>query len=206
MKNNEVIKYLDELIPNPKCELNYNKDYELVIAVMLSAQTTDKRVNEVTKVLFNKYKDLDELSNANIEDIKNIIKPLGTYNIKAINVIEIAKSLNKIGYVPNDYNYLESLKGVGRKTTNVVLSELFDEPYIAVDTHVFRVSKRLGFANNNDDVLTVEKKLNKIFKEYNKKKIHHQLLLFGRYYCKAINPKCDNCKLKSICKYKKNLS
>lgn len=203
MRNNDIISYLDELIKNPKCELNYNKDYELVIAVMLSAQTTDKRVNEVTKVLFNKYKSLNELASADINDIKEIIKPLGTYNIKAINVIEISKELNKIGYVPNDYNYLVSLKGVGRKTTNVILSELFDEPYIAVDTHVSRVSKRLGLANNNDDVLIVEKKLMKAFKDHNKKKIHHQLLLFGRYYCKAINPLCDNCKLKGICKYKK---
>ena len=203
MKNNDIISYLDELIDNPKCELNYNKDYELVIAVMLSAQTTDKRVNEVTKVLFNKYKSLNELASADINDIKKIIKPLGTYNIKAINVIEISKELNKIGYVPNDYNYLVSLKGVGRKTTNVILSELFDEPYIAVDTHVSRVSKRLGLASNKDDVLIVEKKLMKLFKDHNKKKIHHQLLLFGRYYCKAINPLCDNCKLKGICKYKK---
>ena len=203
MRNNDIISYLDELIKNPKCELNYNKDYELVIAVMLSAQTTDKRVNEVTKVLFNKYKSLNELASADINDIKEIIKPLGTYNIKAINVIEISKELNKIGYVPNDYNYLVSLKGVGRKTTNVILSELFDEPYIAVDTHVSRVSKRLGLASNKDDVLIVEKKLMKRFKDYNKKKIHHQLLLFGRYYCKAINPLCDNCKLKGICKYKK---
>ena len=203
MRNNDIISYLDELIKDPKCELNYNKDYELVIAVMLSAQTTDKRVNEVTKVLFNKYKSLNELASADINDIKEIIKPLGTYNIKAINVIEISKELNKIGYVPNDYNYLVSLKGVGRKTTNVILSELFDEPYIAVDTHVSRVSKRLGLAGNKDDVLIVEKKLMKRFKDYNKKKIHHQLLLFGRYYCKAINPLCDNCKLKGICKYKK---
>ena len=203
MRNNDIISYLDELIKNPKCELNYNKDYELVIAVMLSAQTTDKRVNEVTKVLFNKYKSLNELASADINDIKEIIKPLGTYNIKAINVIEISKELNKIGYVPNDYNYLVSLKGVGRKTTNVILSELFDEPYIAVDTHVSRVSKRLGLASNKDDVLIVEKKLMKTFKDHNKKKIHHQLLLFGRYYCKAINPSCDNCKLKGICNYKK---
>ena len=203
MRNNDIISYLDELIKDPKCELNYNKDYELVIAVMLSAQTTDKRVNEVTKVLFNKYKSLNELASADINDIKEIIKPLGTYNIKAINVIEISKELNKIGYVPNDYNYLVSLKGVGRKTTNVILSELFDEPYIAVDTHVSRVSKRLGLAGNKDDVLIVEKKLMKRFKDHNKKKIHHQLLLFGRYYCKAINPLCDNCKLKGICKYKK---
>ena len=206
MKTNEIITYLDEIIVDPKCELNYNKDYELLIAVMLSAQTTDKRVNEVTSVLFNKYKNLKELSNANVEDIIDIIRSIGTFNKKASNVIEIAKSLldNYDGVVPNNRAYLESLPGVGRKTTNVVLSELFNEPYIAVDTHIKRVSYRLGLSKENDDVLVVEKKLTKLFKEYNARKIHHQLLLFGRYYCKAIKPECSNCKLKKICKKKTN--
>ena len=206
MKTNEIITYLDEIIVDPKCELNYNKDYELLIAVMLSAQTTDKRVNEVTSVLFNKYKNLKELSNANVEDIIDIIRSIGTFNKKASNVIEIAKSLldNYDGVVPNNRAYLESLPGVGRKTTNVVLSELFNEPYIAVDTHIKRVSYRLGLSKENDDVLVVEKKLTKLFKEYNARKIHHQLLLFGRYYCKAIKPECSNCKLKNICKKKTN--
>ena len=147
MKNNEIIEYLDEIIVNPKCELNYNKDYELLIAVMLSAQTTDKRVNEVTKVLFDRYDNLEKLSKANINDIINIIKSIGTFNKKASNVIEISKSLlnDYKGVVPNNREYLESLPGVGRKTTNVVLSELFDEPFIAVDTHIKRVSYRLGF-------------------------------------------------------------
>ena len=201
----KIIDYLDTIIPNPKCELNYNKDYELLIAVMLSAQTTDKRVNEVTKVLFSKYDNLEKLSNADINDVINIIKSIGTFNKKANNVIEISKSLlkNKNGIVPNDREYLESLPGVGRKTTNVVLSELFDEPFIAVDTHIKRVSVRLNLASKSDDVLKIEKKLTKKFKDYNSKRIHHQLLLFGRYYCKAINPNCKNCKLKDICKYEK---
>ena len=204
MKTKEIINYLDEIIVDPKCELNYNKDYELLIAVMLSAQTTDKRVNEVTSVLFNKYKNLKELSNANVEDIIDIIRSIGTFNKKASNVIEIAKSLldNYDGMVPNNRAYLESLPGVGRKTTNVVLSELFDEPYIAVDTHIKRVSYRLGLSKETDDVLVVEKKLTKLFKEYNARKVHHQLVLFGRYYCKAIKPECSSCKLKNICKKK----
>ena len=201
-----IINYLDEIIVNPKCELNYNKDYELLIAVMLSAQTTDKGVNGVTKVLFNNYDSIKKLSEANIEDVKNIIKPIGTYNKKASNIIEISKKLcnDYNGVVPNNRAYLESLPGVGRKTTNVVLSELFGEQCIAVDTHVKRVSYRLGFVDKNDDVLVVEKKLENIFKKYNAKKIHHQLLLFGRYYCKAKNPRCDICKLKNICIEKKN--
>lgn len=197
---NRIFDYLDELIPNPKCELNYNKDYELLIAVMLSAQTTDKRVNEVTSILFKKYDSIKKLSEANIEDIKKIIKPIGTFNKKAINVIEIAKSLLNIGYVPNDYNYLLSLPGVGRKTTNLVLSTIYNEPYIAVDTHVSRVSIRLGLANKFDDVLKIEQKLYKKIPKERLNRSHHQLVLFGRYYCKAQNPLCDSCKLKDICK------
>ena len=201
-KYNLVEDYLDELIPEPKCELNYFNDYSLLIAIMLSAQTTDKRVNEVTKVLFSKYDNLEKLSKANINSIIDIIKSLGTFNKKASNIIEISKSLleTQNGIVPNNREYLESLPGVGRKTANVVLSELFNEQYIAVDTHIKRVSIRLNLANKNDDVLTIEKKLSYKFKEYNAKRIHHQLLLFGRYYCKANKPNCSNCKLKSVCK------
>ncbi len=199
---NKIEEYLDELIPNPKCELNYNKDYELLIATMLSAQTTDKRVNEVTNILFKKYQTLEELSKATQEDIIKIIRPIGTFNKKAKNVIEIAKTLKTIGYVPNDRNYLESLPGVGRKTTNVVLSNIYNVPCIAVDTHVKRVSIRLGLANKSDDVTIIEEKLNKKFKKEKLSRLHHQLVLFGRYYCKAQNPQCQNCKLKNICKYK----
>jgi len=208
MKNKEIFDYLDLIIPDPKCELNYNKDYELLIAVMLSAQTTDKRVNEVTSILFNKYNNLDKLSKADVNDIVNIIRSIGTFNKKAVNVIEISKSLleNYNGKVPNNREYLESLPGVGRKTTNVVLSELFNEQCIAVDTHIKRVSVRLGFAQAKDDILVIEKKLTKELKNYNARKVHHQLLLFGRYHCKAKNPECINCKLKHICTEKKNFN
>ena len=199
-----VTDYMDELFPEPKCELNYNKDYELLIAVMLSAQTTDRRVNMVTDILFKKYDTIDKLKSAEIEDIIEIIRPIGTFNKKAKNVIEISKRLSEdySGKVPYNREYLESLPGVGRKTTNVVLSNLYDEKCIAVDTHVSRVSKRLGIANKEDDVLLVEKKLNKTFNKEELSKLHHQLVLFGRYYCKAIKPLCDNCKLKNICKEK----
>lgn len=204
---NNITEYLDELFPNPHCELNYTKDYELLLAVMLSAQTTDKRVNQVTNVLFKKYDTLEKLSCADINDIINIIRSIGTYNKKAENIISISKSLllDKNGIVPNDRDYLESLNGVGRKTTNVVLANLYNVPCIAVDTHVSRVSKRLKLANSKDDVLTIEKKLNKIFSSDVLSRLHHQLVLFGRYYCKAKNPLCDNCKLKYQCnEYKKN--
>lgn len=201
----KIVNYLDELFPNPRCELNYNKDYELLIAVMLSAQTTDKRVNMVTSELFSKYSNLEHLSKAPIEDIINIIRPIGTFNKKASNIIEISKSLleNYNGIVPNNRIYLESLPGVGRKTTNVVLANLFNEECIAVDTHVSRVSKRLKLAQPNDDVLIIEKKLNKKFNKNNLGRLHHQLVLFGRYYCKASKPLCIDCKLKDICTLKK---
>ena len=200
----EIINYLDELFPNPHCELNYSKDYELLIAVMLSAQTTDKRVNMVTDILFKKYPSLLELSKADINDLIEIIKPIGTFNKKASNIKLIATHLinNQNSIVPNDRTYLESLPGVGRKTTNVVLANLFNEPCIAVDTHVKRVSIRLKLANKNDDVLIIEKKLTKKFPKDKLNRLHHQLVLFGRYNCKAINPDCLNCKLKNICRRK----
>ena len=145
---NTILNYLDELIPNPKCELEYNKDYELLIAVMLSAQTTDKRVNQVTKELFKKYNTLDKLKDAELCVIQGYIKVLGNYTKKSKAVINIANTLyNKYDKkVPNNRSLLEDLPMVGRKTTNVVLSELYGIPNIAVDTHVERVSKRLKLA------------------------------------------------------------
>ncbi len=205
---NKIEEYLDELIPNPKCELNYTKDYELLLATMLSAQTTDKRVNMVTDILFSKYPSVEALSEASLEDVINIIRPVGTFNKKASNVIEITKKLLKDydGVVPNNREYLERLPGVGRKTTNVVLSNLFDVPCIAVDTHVSRVSIRLGLAKEGDDPYTIEKKISKKFKKVELCRRHHQLVLFGRYYCTARSPKCESCKLKDICKYYKKMN
>lgn len=199
-----VTDYMDELFPNPKCELNYNKDYELLIAVMMSAQTTDKRVNMVTDILFKKYDTIQKLAGAELNDIVNIIRPIGTFNKKAKNIIEISNRLMNDcnGKVPHNREYLENLPGVGRKTVNVVLANLYNEDCIAVDTHVSRVSKRLGIANNKDDVLSIEKKLNKKFNKKELSRLHHQLVLFGRYYCKSQKPLCNTCKLKNICKEK----
>lgn len=196
-----IINYLDELIPNPQCELIYNKDYELLIATVLSAQSTDKRVNLVTKELFYKY-DLNALKDIDIKELENIIRPVGTYQRKAFYIKEIANKLTSEcnGKVPNDRNYLENLPGVGRKTTNVVLANLFNEPAIAVDTHVFRVSKRLRLAKETDNVLEVEQKLMRIFPKEKWSRLHHQLVLFGRYYCKSKKPLCENCIFK--CKIK----
>lgn len=206
MKNyNLVEEYLDELIKDPKCELNYFNDYSLLIAIMLSAQTTDKRVNEVTKVLFNKYDNLEKLAKADIKDLENIIHPLGGFRKKAYNVKEIARIIHEdyFDMVPSERPLLEALPGVGRKTVNVYFSEYLSIPAIAVDTHVERVTKRLGLANKNDNVLEIEKKLMKNIKKENWSKRHLQLVLFGRYFCKAKLPECSSCKLKDICKEKR---
>lgn len=191
---------LDMMISDAKCELNYNRDYELVIATVLSAQCTDKRVNEVTSVLFSTY-DIYGLANADKKDVERIIRSCGSYTKKSGYIIDIAKSLvnNYHGVVPNDREYLESLPGVGRKTANVVLSNLFDVPCIAVDTHVERVSKRLKIARKNDSVLVVEKKLMKAIPKELWSRSHHQLVLFGRYICKARGPECDKCAFYEDC-------
>lgn len=197
----EIFDYLDTLIPNPKCELNFNCDYELLIAVVLSAQTTDKRVNEVTKVLFTKYPTLEDINKADISSIKEIIKSIGTFNKKAVFVKEIAKTLLEKydGVVPRTHEELEAIPGVGHKSANVVLGVLYNIPTFAVDTHVERVSKRLGLASAKDDVIQVEKKLMKKVPKDRWIRTHHQFILFGRYYCKAVKPSCDNCELKDIC-------
>lgn len=201
----KVINYLDELFPNPECELIYHKDYELLIAVVLSAQTTDKKVNKVTPVLFGRYPTLEALKEAPIEDLEIILKPIGMYRKKALFVKEIATKLHDEynDVVLNDRRVLEDLPGIGRKTANVVLAILFNEPYLAVDTHVSRVSKRLGFAKDKDNVSTIEKKLTKLINKDRLARSHYQLVLFGRYHCMAIKPKCNYCKLVEICKYKK---
>lgn len=207
MKNEFIINALDEYIPNPKCSLDYNNDYELLIATVLSAQCTDARVNKITKILWDKY-DIYSLSNANIDDIKKIIYPLGNSNKKSVYISEIAKSLvsNYNGHVPNDREYLLSLPGVGEKVTNVFLANYYKIPSIAVDTHVLRVSKRLGLVKANAKPIEVEKKLEKIFPKDRWIDLHHELLLFGRYYCTARNPKCLNCKFNKICKYYKEVN
>ena len=194
--------HLDLLLPNPKCELLYNKDYELLIAVMLSAQATDKSVNLVTSVLFDKYKTLEELKDAKLEDIISIIRSIGTYNRKAKYLLDIANILyyQYNGVVPNDRSKLEAMPGVGRKVANVVLSEWFKEPNIAVDTHVERVSKRLGIAKKDSSVLEVEDKLQSFFPKDEWSRRHLQMVLFGRYYCKSQKPLCEDCKLRDICK------
>ncbi len=199
MKSREVLEKLDIVVPNPVCELNYNKDYELLIATVLSAQSTDKVVNEVTKVLFSKY-NIFSLKDADIKTLEAIIYPVGTYKRKAEYIRVIASKLVKDynGVVPCNREYLESLPGVGRKTCNVVLSNIFGVPAIAVDTHVARVSKRLGLSKSTD-VLEIEQDLMKFFPKNKWSRVHHQLVLFGRYTCKSENPLCSKCPFNDKC-------
>ncbi len=195
-------EYLDEILPEAHCELNYSKDYELVIAVMLSAQTTDVSVNKVTSILFSKYDSLEKLDAAPIEDIEFIIRPIGMSKNKANNLKGIVSSLNRefAGIVPSDKLVLQTLPGVGNKTAGVIRAEIFKIPDLPVDTHILRISKRLGFTLEKDGPLETEMKLKKLIDESRWIRSHHQLIHFGRYYCTARIPKCESCKLKGICK------
>lgn len=198
----EIIQILRNLIPNPQCELNFSNNFELICAVMLSAQTTDKRVNMVTPELFRKYPNPESLMNADIDDVKTIIKSIGLTNNKAKNIINLAKEIHNVynDDIPNEIEKLVKLPGVGRKTASVVLAVGFNIPAIPVDTHVNRVAYRLGYCNVLDDVLKTEKSLKKYIAKKDWIDGHHLLLLFGRYFCTAKNPKCNECALKQYCK------
>ena len=199
-----LLSYFDELFPRAQCELFYTKDYELVIAVMLSAQTTDKSVNAVTSVLFKKYQSLDALNKASLEEIEKVIKPIGLYKNKAKNLKRIVKDLvERFNYqVPSDKDLLMTLSGVGNKTAGVIRAEIFHIPDLPVDTHILRISKRLGLANQKDEPIDVERKLKKAIPEERWIKSHHQLIHFGRYFCTARSPKCAECKIRDFCKNK----
>ena len=204
MTSKEIINILDNYIKNPVCELKYTKDYELLISVLLSSQSTDKRVNSVTSILFNKYDSLSKLNDASIKDIEKIIYPVGTYKKKASYIKGLVNILinDYNGIVPKDIELLEKLPGVGRKTASVFLLEFYNIPTMPVDTHVFRVSKRLKITNLEDDILKTEEKLKKFFPKNLWSRVHLQLVLFGRYTCKSRNPKCEKCPFNKKCNYK----
>ena len=198
---NRLLDYLDELFPTAKCELFYKRDYELVIAVMLSAQTTDKSVNAVTPILFEKYPSLDSLNNASLEEVEEILKPIGLYKNKAKNLKGTVKDLiERFNYVvPSDKEQLMTLPGVGNKTAGVIRAEIFQIPDLPVDTHILRIAKRLKLAKKDDEPIDVERKLKKIIPEARWIKSHHQLIHFGRYFCTARSPQCENCKIRDMC-------
>ena len=192
------------MFPDARCVLNHSNNLELLVAVMLSAQTTDESVNKLTSHLFKKYKTVDDYANASLSELESDLHSIGLYRNKAKNIKAMAVALQARfnGVVPASHDALISLPGVGRKTANVVMAEGFGYPAIAVDTHVERISKRLGFAKPEDTVLTVEKKLMKTIPKNRWIKTHHQMIFFGRYHCKAMSPHCKECPLVDLCKEK----
>ncbi|HHT55095.1 MAG TPA: endonuclease III [Acholeplasma sp.] len=202
-----ILEQLDILFPDAKGELDHSNNFELLIAVVLSAQTTDAAVNIVTKDLFSHYPTPNDLANAKLEDVMKLINRIGLYRNKSKNIIELSKILVEKynGEVPNTREALESLPGVGRKTANVVLSIAFNVPAIAVDTHVARVSKRLGLVDEDDSVLEIEHKLMNLFPKDKWIKLHHQLILYGRYYCPARKSKENKCVFKEFCSFCKEI-
>lgn len=197
----EILSKLSLLFPNAHCELNHNNIYELSVAVILSAQTTDERVNSITPLLFTKYPNLQALSLAEHKDVEDIIHSIGLFQTKAKNIINFAKAVinNYNKEIPKTLEELITLPGVGRKTANVILSVGYNLPGLAVDTHVSRVSKRLGLVDENDDVLAIEYKLKEMFDEEDWGTLHHCLIFFGRYLCSAKKPLCENCPFINIC-------
>jgi len=200
----KVAEYFEKSMPDPKTELNYKTPYELMVAVMLSAQCTDIRVNKITPEFFNKFPDVQALSKASFTDVFELIKSCSYPNNKAKHLIEAAKKLvneynNKL---PDNIEELQKLSGIGRKSANVLVSIIYDKPAIAVDTHVFRVANRIGLANAKTP-LGVEKQLMEGFEKNILPKAHHWLILHGRYVCKSKSPNCNECGLKEYCKFYK---
>lgn len=200
-----ILDEIRKVIPKPICELNYTNRFELVCAVMISSQTTDKRVNQVTPVLFAKYPTPKQLSEATEVEVFEIIKSLGFAKTKSKNLISMAHRLHNEFHdeVPKTLEELQTLSGVGRKTASVVLAEGYKIPAMPVDTHLERMAKRLGYASNQDTVLEVEQSYRSYIPKEEWIEAHHLLLLFGRYHCKAIHPECENCTLKKYCNYYK---
>lgn len=191
-----------EMYPNAHCELVHENPFELVIAVLMSAQTTDVNVNRVTSTLFKKYKTPEDYLAVPVEELEQDIKTIGLYRTKAKNIQKLCRRLidEYDGVVPQTREELVTLAGVGRKTANVVMSVAYDIPAIAVDTHVERIAKRLGFCRWKDSVLQVEKTLMEKIPEDEWSDSHHRLIFFGRYHCKAINPNCPECPLLEVCR------
>lgn len=198
----EIKTRLQKIINNPTSELKFNNVFELLVAVMLSAQCTDKRVNLITSELFKKYKTPEDFARLSVQDLEQEIKSCNYYHNKAKNIINASKDLVEKfdGQVPSEYLDLISLSGVGNKTANVVLAVGFGKNALPVDTHILRVSNRLGLCDTNNPT-KCENEIKILFDENDYGLVHHLLLLFGRYYCTARNPKCDNCDLKDMCKF-----
>ncbi len=198
-----VIDYFSKHQPNAETELTYKTSYELIVAVILSAQCTDKRVNIITKEFFKRFPDAETLSTSKIEEVFELIKSCSYPNNKSKHLVGMAKTLidDFKGKVPSDIKELQKLPGIGRKSANVIASAVYNKPAMAVDTHVFRVSARIGLTVNAKNPLQAEIQLVKNIPEENIPIAHHWLILHGRYICKARTPLCHECGLTSICKY-----
>ncbi|MEG0076437.1 endonuclease III [Anaerorhabdus sp.] len=205
MTSSEILTKLEEMFPNAECELIHDNAFQLAVAVVLSAQATDVSVNKVTPKLFEVYPTPQAMAQADVKEIEKYIKTIGLYHNKAKSILGLAQGLVEKfdGIMPETMDELLTLPGVGRKSANVILSVCFNVPAIAVDTHVDRISKRLKFAYKNDSVLTVEKKLMKKIDKDKWNRAHHLFIFFGRYFCTARNPKCDECPFTSQCVDKK---
>ncbi len=199
----EIISLLSKEYPDAKPQLKYNSNYELLVAVILSAQCTDERVNKVTEVLFKDYNTPEKMVTLTCEELSKIILPCGLYNAKAKNILSASNSIIEKfnGEVPSNFNDLISLAGVGRKTADVMVSVAFNGDAIAVDTHVFRVSNRIGLVKEDTPYKT-ELALMKVIDKSLWSKSHHYLIFHGRRVCKARNPDCQNCVIKNLCRYK----
>lgn len=198
------VGYFKDAFPDPKTELNYTNPFELVVAVVLSAQCTDVRINKVTPSLFAQFPTPERMAEASFEEIFGLIRSVSYPNNKSKHLIGLANMIMNDfgGEIPVKHEDLQKLPGVGRKTANVVVSVLYNEPAMAVDTHVFRVSKRLGLVSQNAKTpLEVEKQLMRGIPEVYIHKAHHWLILHGRYVCLARKPKCEACKIKDFCRY-----
>ena len=199
-----VYDNLRNMFPNAHCELNYDSVFHLAVAVILSAQTTDVSVNKVTPALFEKYPDAKALAEADMTEVENTIRSIGLYRNKARSIVNMAKIVNERygGVLPDTMDELTELPGIGRKTANVILAEGFHKPGLAVDTHVHRVSWRLGITEKEDSPEKVEMALKSFFPPEKWGQVHHLMIFFGRYCCHSQKPECDNCPFEdSICKY-----
>ena len=202
----KILAIIGEMYPEARGELEWETPFQLLIAVILSAQTTDKAVNKITPNLWKKYPEIADLANANLEDVEDCLRTIGLYKNKAKNIVKTARAILRDfdGKVPKTHKELESLPGVGRKTANVVLAEVYGIPSIAVDTHVSRIAKRLNISAPDADVTEIEQDLMKKIPKKDRILTHHRWIIVGRYHCLAKKPKCDICPVQAYCKYYKD--
>jgi endonuclease-3 len=204
----QLLEVAERLFPNARCELDFRTPFQLAVAVILSAQTTDLAVNRITPALFEAYPDAKTMAEASLETLENLLRTIGLYRNKARHLQDLAKTLVTTydGKLPDDFEVLCRLPGIGRKTANVIVSVAFGQPGLAVDTHVLRVTQRVGLVSLSDDPTKAELKLKRKIPKSRWSSAHHAILFFGRYHCMAKKPACATCPLADRCRYVQNLS